>query len=756
MANPLSRGAGLPGHRREFATLREKKAAQADKIKDLPEVRQLEEFRNKLSLGSCSVLESKSAIPTYEAAGLSAIDVTLALDAAIATFLLHVESRVANHCGEAFYTIGPCGEELLAGVGLSLQPTDATALHYRHLGTGLARALRSGKSMEQILLDRARGFCVSSRDPVGGGHHCLLGGGPTDFLVTSTLASQSPPAVGRAAGLRLAHFLESPRPTMPPNAVSYVSVGDGSVNNAHFLSAVNLAEYMQHRGFQCPVVFGISDNGICISLRGHDWLSRFLDQRLGMSTHYADGNSLASVYAATQEATTYARKKGSPAAVVFRGLRRRFGHAATDRQDAYYSKEEIEANEKHDALASECARAVASGHADYKTLLARVNEIQELVEGAFHEASLETKVNTREGCLTFNSQPLVPRADVVAESARLLQDVGSVSSAPTVMRRAMTRVLDEQLQARKDLVYIGEDVQHGGYYLITEGLHKKYGFRVADFPPDETGLIGAGIGYSQAGLLPIVEIPYAKYLDCGGDMFFEAVIMNWLSVGKRPNGMIIRMQGFDKGVFGGNFHTHNTLHLPPGLDVVAYSNGADYVRGMRYALAQAAKGRVVMFIDSTDILNRRHLFEKDNAWMTAYPSDTSDIMDFDEVRSHGEGNKLLIVTYGNGVPTAIRARAALEKEHGANGIVVADAPYLSDVPGGLENILPNFEAVLFADVCKLGQHPQAGHVVKLQDKGILPAKWRSIGASPTYNPLGSTTTFLSEDDIIRGAKALLV
>ena len=36
-------------------------------------------------------------------------------------------------------------------------------------------------------------------------------------------------------------------------------------------------------------------------------------------------------------------------------------------------------------------------------------------------------------------------------------------------------------------------------------------------------------------LLPIVEIPYAKYLDCGADMFFEAAISHWLSNGKyRP------------------------------------------------------------------------------------------------------------------------------------------------------------------------------------------------------------------------------
>jgi hypothetical protein len=92
-------------------------------------------------------------------------------------------------------------------------------------------------------------------------------------------------------------------------------------------------------------------------------------------------------------------------------------------------------------------------------------------------------------------------------------------------------------------------------------------------------------------------------------MLTEAVVMNWLSNGARPNGetartrwlhpawasatkqrfappwvrvdacagMVVRMQGFDKGVFGGNYHTHNMIATPPGLDVVCFSNGWDWV-----------------------------------------------------------------------------------------------------------------------------------------------------------------------------------
>ena len=72
---------------------------------------------------------------------------------------------------------------------------------------------------------------------------------------------------------RLAHFLDVNTP-FPKDFVSYVSVGDGSVNNGHFLSAINLAEYASYRGYRCPVVFGITDNDLCISLRGHGWLQQ--------------------------------------------------------------------------------------------------------------------------------------------------------------------------------------------------------------------------------------------------------------------------------------------------------------------------------------------------------------------------------------------------------------------------------------------------------------------------------------------------
>ena len=85
----------------------------------------------------------------------------------------------------------------------------------RHLSVSILRQLRLGRKLDDIILDRARGYVVSKLDPVTGGVHCAIGsareqstndsvGGGGDYVVTSTLASQCPPAVGRALGLSMA------------------------------------------------------------------------------------------------------------------------------------------------------------------------------------------------------------------------------------------------------------------------------------------------------------------------------------------------------------------------------------------------------------------------------------------------------------------------------------------------------------------------------------------------------------------------
>ena len=215
------------------------------------------------------------------------------------------------------------------------------------------------------------------------------------------------------------------------------------------------------------------------------------------------------------------------------------------------------------------------------------------------------------------------------------------------------------------------------------------------------------------------------------------------------------------GIFGGNFHTHNSLYLPPGLDVVCYSSGHDYVRGIRYALQQASRGRMVMSVDCTHLLNIRHLHDKDNEWMHAYPGVGEDeaVMPFDKVTcyGHSEANDTAVVTYGDGVLSALQAKAALETDDAPGGITVIDSPLLSRVPEGLTAALSDhpFQRVVFADICKQGQNPLNNIALQLRASGALSTeRWDVVTACPTYNPLGSTVTFLNTDDVIEAIKAV--
>lgn len=733
----------------------------------LMEVSASEAFKRELEIGVIACDPYSSGPVSLEDSGMSREQYKTTITAAFATSLLHKEARVASALGEGFYSIGPAGEEPLGAAAYALEPTDAVALHYRHLATSIVRQLQSGKDIDSVILDRARGYAVSASDPVTGGRHCALGGGENDFVVTSTLASQAPPAVGRAMGCQLGHALKLPI-RFPRNMVSYVSVGDGSVNNAHFLSAINLAQYAQHRRFSCPTVFAVSNNDICISLRGFGWLKEFT-KGLKMPVFQSDGKNALDVYKATAEAVTYARRKKRPCLVVYDDLPRRFGHAATDRQDAYLSQEEIDAAIARNPISQMAQQAVDLGVATWKELYDEYVSIEQKVEAAFQVAVNEEKINSREALIASNSQPMAPLEEGsvrVAKTSMAFDPITNEASMkfnrrspkldyPTTMRKNMNRVIEEVLADKPNVVYIGEDVVHGGYYLVTDDLAKKFPNRIRDFPPDETTLVGAAMGYAQVGLLPILEIPYAKYLDCGGDMFFEAAISNWLSNGQCPNGMIVRLQGFGRGLFGGNFHTHNNISLPPGVDVVCYSNGEDYVRGFRNLVRQAENGRLVMSIDSTDLLNLRHLHERDEAWQRRYPA-KHEVMTFDDIVTYGEGTELALVTYGSGVITALRARKELMANHGwdVEEITVIDSPLLSAVPGELRNSISDYKRVVFVDECKDRQFPLAGIAAELHNDGLLPAKWRTVAAPNTYNPLGRTISFISVEDVVKSANML--
>lgn len=360
--------------------------------------------------------------------------------------------------------------------------------------------------------------------------HCAIGSardpnindyGGGDYVVTSTLASQCPPAVGRALAFPIADsILRGDKPSSTKQ-VSFVTIGDGSVHNAHFLSAFNLARHARFRRNKCPVVFGVSDNGISISYptdgyadflfskTSSDRNSKTQQNRDDIPVFKANGCDMLDVYDKTLQATSYSRKNSAPSLVLYQELVRRFGHAATDRQHAYLDADTIDRMADSDVVASGIVQAVEQSNAlTYSEAFDRFNEIGEMVKRSFDTAAEEPKIRTREEMIEQTTQPMVqvPKLNPELLSNYHQERKTDESNRPKrdVMRKHMTRVILETMTNNEKVVYIGEDVEHGGYYLVTDGLAKRFPGRVIDFPPDETTLLGAAMGFSHANLLPII------------------------------------------------------------------------------------------------------------------------------------------------------------------------------------------------------------------------------------------------------------
>lgn len=271
-------------------------------------------------------------------------------------------------------------------------------------------------------------------------------------------------------------------------------------------------------------MFGVSDNGLSISYptdgyadflftkTSSDPKSRAQRDRDGIPVFKANGCDMFDVYDKTLQATSYSRKNSAPSLVLYQELIRRFGHAATDRQHAYLDAKTVDRMADSDVVASAIVQVVDQWNAvTYEEVYHRFHEIGMMVQRSFDKAAEEPKISTREEMIEQVSQPMVqiPRLNQeLLTSLNELERTESIVRNETpkrdVMRKHMTRVVSEALTNNPRVVYIGEDVEHGGYYLVTDGLAKRFPGRVIDFPPDETTLLGAAMGFSHAGLLPIV------------------------------------------------------------------------------------------------------------------------------------------------------------------------------------------------------------------------------------------------------------
>jgi 2-oxoisovalerate dehydrogenase E1 component len=689
---------------------------------------------------------------------------------------LDLMARVLRVQNKVFYTIGSSGHEGNAMVARLARHTDPAFLHYRS-GGFMAERFRKLPGMDPIM-DSALSFAASKDDPASGGRHKVWGSKPLWVLPqTSTIASHLPKAFGTAVAIEQARRIGHRLP-IPDDSIAICSFGDASSNHATAQTAFNAAAWTAYQKLPAPILFVCEDNGIGISVKTPDgWVARNFRDRADLDYFQADGLDLAAGYGDVQKAVEHCRRTRRPTFLHLRTTRI-MGHAGTDFEIEWRSIEELCAVEATDPLLRSAAIALESGLMTQDEVLALYEETRKQCFAAAEDADRRPRL-TELADVMAPLAPYTPDA-VKAEAERFdyadkrLQVFGGEAKlpekqAPRHLAIQINQALHDLFAKYPEALLFGEDVaQKGGVYTVTKGLQKAFsGKRVFNTLLDETVILGLAQGFANMGMLPLPEIQYLAYLHNAADQIRgEAASLQFFSNDQYRNPMLVRIAslGYQRG-FGGHFHNDNSitaLRDIPGLVVGCPSRGDDAATMLR-TLAALAKvdGRVCAVLEPIALYMAKDLHEPgDGGWLTQYPS-PEQAMPLGEGRvyppeSGGEGDDLVIFTFGNGVPMSLRAARAIEARHGWK-VRVVDLRWLVPLNEAfIREQAKDAKRILIVDEGRRSAGVGEGIVTAIVEGGYGARPFRRVVGADTFTPLAGAAFLVipSDEQIISAADSL--
>jgi 2-oxoisovalerate dehydrogenase E1 component len=473
-----------------------------------------------------------------------------------------------------------------------------------------------------------------------------------------------------------------------------------------------------------------------------------------------------------QAAVEHCRRTRRPTFLHLRTTRI-MGHAGTDFEIEWRPIEELCAVEATDPLLRSAAIALESGLMDKDAVLELYEATRTRCFAAAEEADRRPKITTLAEVIRPLA-PLTPDA-VMAEAARAadadtrIKVFGSEArlpeqQSPKHLAIQINQALHDLLAKYPEALLFGEDIaQKGGVYTVTKGLWKTFsGKRVFNTLLDETMILGLAQGYANMGMLPLPEIQYLAYFHNACDQIRgEAASLQFFSNDQYRNPMVMRIAslGYQKG-FGGHFHNDNSitaLRDIPGLVVGCPSRGDDAAMMLRTLTALAkVDGRVCAFLEPIALYMTKDLYEPgDGAWLTRYP-EPDRAMTLGEGRVYGQGDDLVVFTYGNGVPMSLRAMRELEATLGwktrvvdLRWLVPLNEAFIAEQARGARRVLVVDEGRRAAGVGE-------GIITALVEAGLGNVLLKRVVGVDTFTPLAGAALLVlpSEVDIVAAARAL--
>ncbi len=535
--------------------------------------------------------------------------------------------QVLNRQGRAPFIISCAGHEAAQiGVSWPLKPKhDWLAPYYRDV----VLCMRMGMTPLDLML----AVLAKPADPASGGKQTPGHFSDSRLNITS---GGSPVAAQMVRGAGVAYALKMDG----TDKVLMTCYGEGAGSEGDAHEAFNFASI-----YKLPEIFVCENNGFAISTpMRKEYAIEHVAQRAagyGFPGVTVDGRDPVTCYHVAKEAIARARAGQGP--TLIECLVDRLGaHSSEDDQRRYRMQEEIDQLAKNDCLERFKKRLLDEG-------ILTAKEVAEYEERVKDEVSKATK----EG---------IESPDAPAESAYTnvygVDAPNAIEPAPDLefeemnMVAALRSCLTEEMERDDRVMVLGEDVgAKGGVFLVTDGLHKKFGeARVIDTPLAESSIAGVALGLAVAGKRPVAEMQFTDFAHYAfNSIVNEAAKYRYRTDGDWSVPMVVRAP------MGG--HAHGALYhsqsiearfATPGLKIVIPS-GPYEAKGL--LLAAIRDPDPVLFFEH----KRLYRMFKEKVPLGEY------LIPLQKARVAREGSDISVFCYGLMVQYAQEAAKALEE-----------------------------------------------------------------------------------------------
>ena len=217
---------------------------------------------------------------------------------------------------------------------------------------------------------------------------------------------------------------------------------------------------------------------------------------------------------------------------------------------------------------------------------------------------------------------------------------------------AIRQALWDEMEQDQRVFMLGQDIgTYGGAFRVTAGFLDKFGpGRVIDTPISESAMVGAAIGASMMGLLPVVEMQFIDFISCAFNQIINFAAPTRYRWGQK---VPIVVRGPSGGnVHGSAYHSQNPesyFQHTPGLKIVTPATVADAYGLLRSAIHDP---NPVLYFEHKYLYRRI----KDELPEGASP------VPIGKAHVAREGRDLSVVTWGAMLHVALEAASRLEAD----------------------------------------------------------------------------------------------